>query len=155
MVTEQTVTELRAADLMVRFPKSHGPGCTLGELRAFFADDHVHMALIVATDGRLVTAIERQDLDPALPGDTPASALGALAGRTVGPTATLDGVTASLLRQRRRRLAVIDGSGGLLGLLCLKRDGTGYCSDAGIHGRARQMSAPGAASTRPRQTLMT
>lgn len=138
MVTEPAATELRVADAMVRSPKSHGPECTLGELRAFFTDDHVHMALIVAANGRLVTAIERPDLAPALPGSTPAGELGTLTGRTVGAADPLDAVTATLLRQRRRRLAVIDDSGRLLGLLCLKRDGTGYCSDAGIRRRAQQ-----------------
>ena len=142
MVTERAATGFRVADAMVRSPKSHGPGCTLGELRTFFADDHVHMALIVAANGQLVTAVERPDLDVALPAATPAPALGTLAGRTVGPAAPLGEVTATLLRQRRRRLAVVDDSGGLLGLLCLKRDGTGYCSDAGIHARARELNRP-------------
>ncbi|MGW1564687.1 hypothetical protein ACWCQ1_51030 [Streptomyces sp. NPDC002144] len=36
----------------------------------------------------------------------------------------------------RRRLAVTDGCGRLLGLLCLKRSGNGYCSDEGIRARA-------------------
>jgi hypothetical protein len=46
------------------------------------------------------------------------------------------------VRERRRRLAVVDESGRLLGLLCLKKDQCGYCSDEGIReraqGRARQ-----------------
>jgi hypothetical protein len=35
-----------------------------------------------------------------------------------------------------RRLAVVDCSGRLLGLLCRKNSGTGYCSDEGIRQRA-------------------
>ena len=44
----------------------------------------------------------------------------------------------ALLRERRRRLAVVGEGGRLLGLLCLKKDGTGYCSDEGIWERALQ-----------------
>lgn len=128
---------------MVRFPKTLGAGSTLEEIQAFFEDDHVHMALIVAADERLVTTIERSDL-AAVSCSTPACDLGTLAGRTVRPTEPLDAVTATLLRDRRHRLAVVDGSSRLLGLLCLKKDGTGYCSDEGIRRRtqARPETSP-------------
>lgn len=129
----------RVADVMVRSPKLNGPGTRLEEIRALFEDDHVHMALIVAIDGRLVTTIERADLAAALPGSTPANELGTLVGRTAQPADPLDAATAALLRERRRRLAVVDDSGLLLGLLCLKEDGTGYCSDEGIRERANQV----------------
>ncbi len=112
------------------------------EIQAFFEDDHVHMALIVAMDGRLVTTIERSDLAAAIPGSTPAAELGTLTGRTAGPADPLDAMTVALLRGRRRRLAVVDDSGRLLGLLCLKKDETGYCSDKGIRERARQARRP-------------
>lgn len=114
----------------------HGPGSRLAEIQAFFQDDHVHMALIVAMDGLLVTTIERRDLAAALPGATPAGELGTLTGRTAGPADPLDATTAALLRAQRRRLAVVDDSGRLVGLLCLKKDGTGYCCDEGIRERA-------------------
>lgn len=128
----------RVADVMVSSPKTHGPGSRLEEIRAFFHDDHVHMALIVALDGRLITTIERSDLAAAMPGCTPARELGTLAGRTAGPADALDAATAALLRERRRRLAVVDGSGLLLGLLCLKKDETGYCADEDIRERAER-----------------
>jgi CBS-domain-containing membrane protein len=123
---------------MVRFPKTHGPASRLDEIRAFFDDDHVHMALIVTTDRRLVTTIERPDLAAGMPGATPAAKLGTLAGRTARPADRLETSTAVLLQQRRRRLAVVDDTGRLLGLLCLNKDGTGYCSDEGIREHANQ-----------------
>jgi CBS domain-containing protein len=126
----------RVVDAMVRFPKTHGPGSVLDDMRAFFADDHVHMALVVAADGRLITTIERHDVAVALPGSTPASALGTLDGRTTRPADLLEAAAAALLGGQRRRLAVIDDSGRLVGLLCLKKNGTGYCSDGGIRERA-------------------
>jgi CBS-domain-containing membrane protein len=126
----------RVADAMVTCPKTHDPAAGVEEIHALFGDDHVQMALIVATDGRLVTTIERSDLAVAtsrcrFPGE-----IGTLVGRTVGPSDDLDAATAVLLRSGRRRLAVVDDSGRLLGLLCLKRDRTGFCSDESILQRA-------------------
>ena len=134
-------------DGMVARPKTHRPEAQLDEIRSLFEDDHVHMALIVTTDGRLLTTIERPDLAAAPSRSTPAVGLGRLAGRTVGPSDALAAATARLLREGRRRLAVVDDSGRLLGLLCLKRDGTGYCSEEGIRARARQRGASGARPT--------
>jgi hypothetical protein len=94
------------------------------------------VALIVAADGRLVTTIERPDLAAAPSRSRQAGELGTLAGRTVGPSDDLDAATAVLLRDGRRRLAVVDHSGRLLGLWCLKRDRTGFCSDESIRQRA-------------------
>jgi hypothetical protein len=128
----------RVADVMVTCPKTHALDSGLDDIVALFEDDHVHMALIVGADGRLVTTIERSDLVPRPSSSTPVAALGTLFGRTVGPADGVAPATAVLLRDRRRRLAVVDhsGSGRLLGLLCLKRDGTGFCSDEGIRARA-------------------
>ena len=125
----------RVADAMVTRPKTHGPETTVAKIRAVFEDDHVHMALIIATNGRLVTTIERPDL-AALPHSDQVSEVGALAGRTVRASDDLAATTEVLLRDGRRRLAVVDDGGRLLGLLCLKRDRTGFCSDEGIRRRA-------------------
>jgi len=138
----ETAAERPVADAMVTCPKTHGPRSGLEKIRAFFEDDHVHVALIVAADGRLVTTIERSDLAAATSSSTPVAKLGTLIGRTAGPADPLGAVTAMLLREGRRRLAIVDGSGQLLGLLCLKRDGTGYCSDEGIRERAQRTTPP-------------
>jgi hypothetical protein len=130
----------RVRDAMVTVPKIHGMGTPLEDIRSLFEDDHVHMALIVA-HGRLITTIERSDLVEAIPRSTLAYQVGTLAGRTISPRRPLDEVTAALKRSGRRRLAVADGSGGLLGLLCLKRDGSGYCSDDGVRQRAAESRA--------------
>lgn len=47
---------------MLTRPKTHGPGTTLGELRAFFEDDHVHVALLV-DEGKLLGVVEHDDLE--------------------------------------------------------------------------------------------
>jgi hypothetical protein len=144
-VTATAAAEPRVSDAMVTCPKTHDLDTGVDEIRAFFADEHVHMALIVTPDGRLLTTIERPDLPVSSPVLSRAADLGTLTGRTADPGQVLDAVTGMLLRERRRRLAVVDGCGRLLGLLCLKRDGTGYCSDENV--RQRQMvSATGRSS---------
>ena len=135
-MSRRAATGERVSDAMVTGPKTHAPESALEEIRAFFDDDHVHMALIVGADGLLLTTIERADLPPVARGAVSAAALGTLAGRTVGPGDPLDACTTALLWAGRRRLAVVDATGVLLGLLCMKKDGTGYCSDAGIRRRA-------------------
>jgi len=136
-VTMTGVTARRVADAMVTCPVTHGPDCGLAAIREFFTDEHRHMALIVGADGRLITAIERPDLAAATSPSGLAAELGTLGGRTAAPADALGAVTARLLREGRRRLAVVDSAGRLLGLLCLKRSGAGYCSDEGIRQRAR------------------
>ncbi len=120
------------AGAMVTVPKTHGPETSLNEIRSFFEDQHVHMALIVGPDGRLITTIERSDLDNSRADSTPVLQLGTLAGRTIGPTRSIEDATSRLSAEQGRRLAVIDDAGRLLGLLCLKRDRTGYCSNDGV-----------------------
>jgi CBS-domain-containing membrane protein len=142
LVTAAIAARRLVADVMVTCPKTFGPECPLERLRAFFEDDHLHMALIVAPDGVLVTTIERPDLAAATSSSTPGAKLGTLIGRTARPADPLGPATATLLRERRRRLAVVDDGGRLLGLLCLKKDGTGYCSDEGIRQRAQDATQP-------------
>jgi CBS-domain-containing membrane protein len=128
---------------MVTCPKTHGSESVVEEIEALFEDERVHVALIVRADGRLLTTIERSDLVSVRASAAPVAALGALAGRTVGPWDSLDSATATLLRQGRRRLAVVDDAGRLLGLLCLKKDGAGYCSDESIRARSNEARASG------------
>jgi hypothetical protein len=93
------------------------------------------MALLVDA-GRLIAAVEPQDLDDDLGDDTPACFVGSLAGRTVAPNALLFAVRESMRRARRRRLAVT-AADGLLGLLCLKANGLSFCSDDDVTSRRR------------------
>ena len=49
-VAEPPLTGLTVQDVMVTVPKTMRPTATVADARAFFEDDHVHMALI-ATSG--------------------------------------------------------------------------------------------------------
>ena len=130
---------------MVTTPKTHPPGVTLDEIRELFEDDHVRIALVVAADGRLVTALEREDLLTVSSSSAPVAEFGTLAGRTARPFDSLALAKAKLLRQRRRWVAVVDDDGRPIGLLCLKRDRAGFCTDEGMRARERQRGAVGCA----------
>ena len=125
----------RVGDAMVRHPITHGTAVPLAAIAALLEDDHVHMALIVGSGGELVTTIELADLARAARLDAPARTLGTLAGRTARPRDSLADAADVLRRSRRRRLAVVDEDGSLAGLLCLRRDGRGFCTDEGIRAR--------------------
>ncbi|MGY1502696.1 CBS domain-containing protein [Streptomyces sp. QTS52] len=126
----------RVADVMVTCPKTLGPLSRVDDLRALFSDDHVHMALVVNSDGRLITTIERPDIPEDASNSAAVTEFGTLVGRTVQASYPLDAAATVMRFEARRRLAVVDDFGRLLGLLCLKRDGTGYCSNEGIRARA-------------------
>ncbi|MDT9593250.1 CBS domain-containing protein [Nocardioides zeae] len=123
-------------EVMVTVPKVTPADATVAELRAFFANDHVHAALLV--DGeRLVAVVERADL--AGHADTVAGReVGRLDDRVVAVDADAERVRLELAAAGRRRLAVLDADGGLVGLLCLKRSGTGFCDDDGVAARAAE-----------------
>lgn len=123
-------------DAMITCPKTLSAGSSVEEVRGFFADDHVHLALIVDFNGRLLTTLERSDIPAEATGSAKASDFGTILGRTVEPQRSLGAATATLQSAGRRRLAVVDGEGKLLGLLCRKRTGLGYCNDAGVAARA-------------------
>lgn len=127
-------TPSTVAEHMVRGPKLCGPATTVGDVRELFHDDHVHAALVVA-DGTLLAVVERSDIDSAPP-DLAAQQAGGLHERVVGPDADLDATWRAMTASGRRRLAVVDEQHTLLGLLCLKRSGRGFCSDDDVRERA-------------------
>lgn len=125
-------------DVVVRLPKTLAATVTVSAARAALEDDHVHM-LLLTDDGRLLGTLVRSDLPAAAPGDAPddrpALPYAVLAGRTVRPDLDAEAVRRLLVERGERRRAVVDGSGVLLGLLCLKRRRIGFCSDADVAAR--------------------
>jgi len=122
------------ADCVVTHPTVHDCRATVGELRTLFLDDHIHMALLL--DGqRLVSAVERDDLEVAFDDEAPARVVGTLLGRAVSPGEPAAATLASMRESGRRRLAVASDDGTLVGLLCLKASGAGFCSDDDVESR--------------------
>lgn len=142
-VRRHVLTSLTVADVMVRVPKVLTSQATVGDLRSFFEDDHVHMALIVE-DGVLCGTVVRADVPLALVGEAPALAVSRLHGRVVAAHTSAEAARRGMIECGERRLAVVDTDGRLEGLLCLKRRLTGFCSDTGVSERAH---APGETSS--------
>jgi CBS domain-containing protein len=121
-------------DAMVRGPKVLPADATVADVRALLADEHVHLALLV-DGGRLVGTVSSRDLDGSAGPADPAARIATMDGRTVAPGVPLGPVRAEMIAASQRRLAVVDDDGRLLGLLCLKRAHTGFCSDRDLAAR--------------------
>ena len=137
---EPALTGLTVKDVMVTAPATMRPTATVAEARAFFADDHVHMALI-ATSGRLLGTLVRADIDDLDDDAAPALSRSRLDGRSVALEKPAEDVRLRLIAHGVRRLAVVDDAGALAGLLCLKRKLTGFCTDADVTARAAERAA--------------
>ncbi len=123
-----------AFDVAVHHPTVHPPSATVGDVRRFLAGGHVHLALVVDAAGRLIATVVRDDLG-AHADDVPATAVGTLRGRTVSADLPAELLPDRMLAMGARRLAVVDESGVLVGLVCRKRTGEGYCTDEGIRSK--------------------
>jgi hypothetical protein len=127
------------ADAHLRTPKVHGPDVSVGAARAFFLDGHVHALLLVDRDV-LVAVVERADLE-GVPDAARARSVGAVTGRVAAPGDDLETTRQAMAARGQRRLAVVDAAGVLLGLLCLKRHGRGFCSAADVAARDADRAA--------------
>lgn len=124
------------ADAMIHVPKVCDPTTTIAQAHVLFRNDHVH-ALLIIDGGRLLSVVERRDLD-LRPSRLPAHLAGRIHGRVIAPDTDLSSAWRSMTNAQRRRLAVIDEHARLLGLLCLKRTGRGFCSDTDVRARAAE-----------------
>lgn len=119
------------AEVMVRYPKVLPDGAAVSQVRAVFEDDHVHMVLLTR-GGYLSGTVIRGDVPGTAPDHQEAACFARIAERTVSATASADAVMQRLTARGQRRLAVVDKDGLLVGLLCLKARGSGFCSDADV-----------------------
>lgn len=122
-------------DAMLTVPKTWPVSTTIAEARAAFVDDHLHM-LLLTSDGVLLGTLVRNDLASHLPPGAPALTAATLRDRTTRPEQPIEEARQQMIATGQRRIAVIDDDGRLIGLLCLKRDLIGFCSDAGVAARA-------------------
>lgn len=119
-------------EAMLRNPTVHPAALTIGTARAAFdASPKTHMLLLLH-DRVLVSTVIRADVEGDIDPEAPAVDAGSLEERTVGPDALLAPAHADMRNRGVRRLAVVDESARLLGLLCLKRSRTGFCTDHGV-----------------------
>lgn len=128
---------LTVADVVVRHPKLLGRDATVAEARAAFADEHVHMLLV--TDGpRLLGTLVRHDLRTSIDDGDRAVDHATLRDRTFAADLPAERAWLLLIAEGQRRRAVVGAQGELVGLLCLKRRLTGFCSDADVAARAAE-----------------
>ncbi|ALU73709.1 hypothetical protein H351_31080 (plasmid) [Rhodococcus erythropolis R138] len=123
-------------DVMINYPKRVDSTITIGQAEELFTDEHVHMLLLVENQ-QLVGTLLRTDLhNTPLPAELPAKPFSVLNGRWIHADHDAVDLLAWMSTQRIRRLAVADETLNLKGLVCLKRTGTGFCSNADVQGRA-------------------
>lgn len=121
---------------MINYPKHVDSTITVGQAEELFTDEHVHMLLLVENQ-QLVGTLLRTDLDyEPLLRELPARSFSVLSGRWVSADHDAAELLTRMTSQRIRRLAVVDETLTLKGLLCLKRNGNGFCSDADVQARA-------------------
>ncbi len=135
-------------DVVVKLPKTLGPQANVAQARKALENDHVHM-LLITDAGRLLGTLVAGDLPDGLDGASPALAHAVLIDRTVPPQMSAEDARQLLLTRGERRRAVVAADGQLLGLLCLKRRLTGFCSDADVDARAACRDEPELVPARP------
>lgn len=139
------MTAPRVTEVMLCSPIVLAASEPVGEVRRVFASSHVHMVLLTAS-GRvgepLLGTLVRDDLpEPGGASRGDALAHARLEGRTVAGDLEVESTRRAMQAAGTRRLAVVDADGRLLGLLCLKRSGDGFCTDAGVESRRAERTA--------------
>lgn len=126
----------RVAEAMVTIPRTWPEDLTLADAHDAFTDPKIHLLLLTRA-GRLVTTVLRSDLPARGPerADEQARRFGSCAGRVTAPHVLLDEAEAWMRAAGQRRLAVIGPDDQVLGLLCAKASGSGYCSDDDVRSR--------------------
>lgn len=142
------VREVTVSEVMLRNPKKLPVDASVADARAAFADHHVHMVLLTEGDS-LVGTLLRSDL-PDGDGNSPALRWSELSRRTVPPNMSAKAARDGLIAEGIRRIAVVSHDGVLLGLLCLKRSRTGFCTTADISSRATDARSADGARDRAR-----
>lgn len=142
------MTGRRVAEVMLRSPIVLAATAPVEQARAVLASSHVHMVPLTAS-GRvgepLLGTVLGDDLPaPGRQGGDSVLAHARLVGRTVRADLRAEDARRAMRTAGHRRLAVVDDTGRLLGLLCLKRSGEGFCTDAGVQSRraGRAADAP-------------
>jgi CBS domain len=116
--------ELLVRDVMVSRPKTLPAGASVGDLRRLFGNGHVMTALLVDGDA-FVGAVDRHSVPADLPDSSAARDL-ATAGDVIRGDAPMAEAVSQLEALGTDRLVVLDGP-NLLGLVCLTKDGAGFC----------------------------
>ncbi len=135
-----TFAPRKVSELMISAPKTLPMDTRVEAVLAAFEDSHVHM-LLLTHRGTLCGTLLRSDLPPGLPHDVAVLPFATVRGRTVRPDQCISTLHEWVVRSGQRRLAVVNNDGRLLGLLCLKSDRAGFCTDEGVAAREHDQHA--------------
>jgi CBS domain-containing protein len=113
-----------AADLMLRNPKTLAGDASVAEVREQLANPKVQMVLL--TDGQAFRGAVTTVPDDAAPTHLARDYADA-EPETIPPDASADEAFERAVASPHRRVIVLDDDHNLLGLLCLKASGTGFC----------------------------
>ena len=134
------VREISVGEVMLRDPKRLPADASVADARAVLSDSHVHMVLLTEGDS-LVGTLLRSDL-PDGGNNGPALRWSELSGRTAPPSMSAQTARDRMITEGIRRIAVVSDDGMLLGLLCLKRNRTGFCTTTDVASRAADLRVP-------------
>lgn len=126
---------LCVADVVMRLPKTMPIDTPVRDARAALGADHVHM-LLLTDQGWLGGTLTRGDIPDHADDMALALTYAEVEGCTVSSDLPAEQARLLMIRRDQRRLAVVDADGTLLGLLCLKRRHTGFCTDEDVNARA-------------------
>jgi hypothetical protein len=101
-----------AAEVMLTAPARHPLSVTVGKIREFFRDDHVHAPLVVSSAGHLHAVVERDDVAGASLLMPPLHRWGNSQAARCRPRPNLAEVSRAMTATGRRRPAVIICSPG-------------------------------------------
>jgi CBS domain-containing protein len=131
--TDPATAPATVGDAMLRHPTVHSAELTVREARSAFAASAKLRVLLLVRDGLLVSVVAREDLSGTEDPSAAVADVGTLDdGACVAADAPLEATFEAMVRSGRRRLAVVEPDGRLLGLLCLKASRSGFCTDAGV-----------------------
>jgi CBS domain-containing protein len=118
---------LVAADLMLSEPKTLAADASVAEVREQLSNPRVQMVLLA--DGRAFTGAVTQLPSDAAPDDR-ALDHAEPDPQIISPHASADEAFERASASPNRRVIVLDDDRNLLGLLCLKRDRSGFCGSS-------------------------
>jgi CBS domain-containing protein len=114
------------ADLMIRGPKTLAGDASVAEVREQLANPKVQLVLLA--DGSVFKGAVTTLPEDAGPTEL-ALAYAEQDPETIPPDASDDEAFARATASPSRRVIVLDDERNLLGLLCLNKNRTGFCSD--------------------------
>ena len=115
------------ADVMLRDPRTVGPGTTVAEAREQFENPRVRL-LLVADGDRFLGAVTREALDDAAAGDAPLGPIAERDGLRVAPGDPVSRAMDEITGRGLDRIPVVEGD-AIVGLICFNSRHGHFCVD--------------------------